>query len=77
MYVAAHEITVLSACAKIHPLYMHAQLSNEGRGLIVGLMFHSFPHSAVGNMSGNRCESDCRSRGGEFYPGPVPYFRAD
>ena len=24
------------------------------------------PHSAVGNMSGNRCESDCRSRGHEF-----------
>ena len=21
------------------------------------------PHSTVGNMSGNRCESDCRSRG--------------
>ena len=30
--------------------------------------------SAVGNVSGNRCESDCRSRGREFDPGPVPYF---
>ena len=28
-------------------------------------------------MSGNRCESDCRSRGREFYPGPVPFFRGD
>ena len=35
------------------------------------------PHSAVGNMSGYRCVSDCRSRGREFDPGPVPYFRGD
>ena len=27
--------------------------------------------SAVGNMSGYRCESDCRSRGCEFDPGLV------
>ena len=33
--------------------------------------------SAVGNVSGYRCVSDCRSRGREFYPGPVPYFRGD
>ena len=35
------------------------------------------PRSAVGNVSGNRCESDCRSKGREFDPGPVPYFRGD
>ena len=35
------------------------------------------PQSAVGNVSGNRCESDCRSRGREFDPGPIPYFRGD
>ena len=35
------------------------------------------PHSAVGNVSGYRCGSDCRSRGREFDPGPVPYFRGD
>ena len=35
------------------------------------------PRSAVGNVSGNRCESDCRSRGREFDPGPVPYFLGD
>ena len=29
-----------------------------------------FSRSAVGNVSGNRCESDCRSRGCEFDPGP-------
>ena len=33
--------------------------------------------STVGNVSGNRFESDCRSRGGEFDPGPVPYYRGD
>ena len=33
--------------------------------------------SAVGNMSGYRCVSDCRSKGREFDPGPVPYFRGD
>ena len=35
------------------------------------------PHSAVCNMSDNRWESDCRSRGHEFDPGPVPFFRGD
>ena len=35
------------------------------------------PRSAVGNVSGYRCVSDCRSRGREFNPGPVPYFRGD
>ena len=35
------------------------------------------PRSAVGNMSGYRCVSGCRSRGREFDPGPVPYFRGD
>ena len=35
------------------------------------------PRSAVGNVSGNIYESDCRSRGREFDPGPVPYFRGD
>ena len=35
------------------------------------------PRSAVGNVSGNRCESACRSRGREFDPRLVPYFRGD
>ena len=35
------------------------------------------PRSAVGNVSGYRCVSDCRSRGREFDPGTVPYFRGD
>ena len=39
--------------------------------------FFTGPHNAVGNVSGYRCVSDCRSRGREFDPGPVPYFRGD
>ena len=37
----------------------------------------TWPRSTVGNVSGYRCEADCRSRGREFDPGPVPYFRGD
>ena len=33
------------------------------------------PRSAVSNVSGYRSVSDCNSRGREFDPGPVPYFR--
>ena len=40
-------------------------------------MLGAGPRSAVGNVSGYRCLSDCRSRGREFDPGPVPYFRGD
>ena len=32
------------------------------------------PCSAVGNVSGYRCVSDCRSRGREFDPSPVHTF---
>ena len=37
----------------------------------------TMPRSAVGNVSGYRCVSDCNSRGRELDPGPVPYFRGD
>ena len=35
------------------------------------------PRSAVGNVSGNRCESDCRSRGSwiRFRPDPILSWR--
>ena len=52
--------------------------SYMGRSL---LLIHSVKmastraRSAVGNVSGYRCVSDCRSRGLKFDPGPVPYFR--
>ena len=29
------------------------------------------------DMNVRECVSDCRSRGREFDPGPVPYFRGD
>ena len=41
------------------------------------ILLHCIAYSAVGNVSGNRCESDCRSRVREFDPGPFPYFRRD
>ena len=44
--------------------------------LIYDKMF-TRPSSAVGNVSGYRCVPDCHSRGREFDPGPVPYFRGD
>ena len=44
--------------------------------VVVGRLFAG-PRSAVGNMSGYRCVSDCRSRDHEFDSGLVPYFRGD
>ena len=35
------------------------------------------PHSADSNLSGYRCVFVCRSRGSEFDPRLVPYFRGD
>ena len=35
------------------------------------------PHSADCKVFDYRCVSDCRSRGHEFDPSPVPYFRRD
>ena len=35
------------------------------------------PRSPVGNVSGNRCESVCKTRVREFDAGQVPYFRGD
>ena len=36
-------------------------------------MYSTGQRSAVGKVSGYRCVSECRSRGREFDPGPVPY----
>ena len=44
---------------------------------VLNLKKKAGPRSAVGNVSGYRCVSDCISRGREFDPGPVPYFRGD
>ena len=40
-------------------------------------LFRTGPRSAVGNVSGYRWMPDHKSRGREFDPGPVPYFRED
>ena len=60
---------------KYPPEKLLPQFDNVPRSVVEGLW--TGPRSAVGNVSGNRCESDCRSRGREFDPGPVPYFRGD
>ena len=62
-------------CCALH--YVHSNFATilMGKRELVALL--SLPRSAVGNVFGNRCESDCRSRGCEFDPGPVPYFRGD
>ena len=81
--------TVISVCEGIHLLchtfvlmfdvpvnsYGHVEIC---LGLPEPSLFaYTGPRSAVGNLSGYRCKSDCRSRGCEFDPGPVPYFRGD
>ena len=64
-------------------MQLHVILSNFVRSFTVRNCIHLIyttttgPRSAVGNVSGYRCVSDCRSRGREFDPGPVPYFRGD
>ena len=57
--------------AKLYGGYLYFRFSVYIVILLAG------PRSAVGNVSGYRCVSDCRSRGREFDPGPVPYFRGD
>ena len=64
-------------------LYVHSSIAiilMGKRELVALLNLSSWctgPRSAVGNVSGYRCVSDCNSRGCEFDPGPVPYFRGD
>ena len=38
---------------------------------------HTQLRSQVGNVSGCRYVSDCRSRGRDFDPDPVPFLRVD
>ena len=70
---------------KLFQIAAEAYSNTQFRDLILPVCIHYAscthplhgPRSAVGNVSGYRCESDCRSRGREFDPGPVPYFRGD
>ena len=61
-------------CAQKNRLIETVLLSTHN---ICCCFFFAGPRSAVGNVSGYRCVSDCSSRGREFDPGPVPYFRGD
>ena len=67
----------------IYKLYLIKLNGNRGSYMTAHVLLillnkvRAGPRSAVGNMSGYRCVSDCRSRGREFDPGPVPYFRGD
>ena len=56
-------------CAKLTK-FIHLQINSYTK-IFTG------PLSIVGNLSGHRCVSDCRSRGHEFDPCWVPYFRGD
>ena len=57
--------------------YMMKTFRNKCKRLLDHVLNPTGPRSAVGNVSGSRCESDCRSRGQEFDHGPVPYFHGD
>ena len=58
----------------LHPYFVY--ISTEGYGESEHIQTCAGPCSAVGNMSGYRCMSDCRSRGCEFdRPGPILSWR--
>ena len=59
-------VTHSSSCTRTHNL-VYIQLHTNYTGA----------RSAVGKVSGCRYFSDCRSRGREFDPSPVPYFHGD
>ena len=47
---------------------MSVKLLNEHHLELLSLINAAQARSAVGNVSGNKCESDCRSRGREIDP---------
>ena len=75
-----HPAMILGVCASIIPFPDHNQVGKP-LSLINPLLpnnaFFTGLRSIVGNVSGYRCESDCRSRGREFNPGLVTYFCGD
>ena len=64
-------------CLDVNIMLFLVELLSLFVAICLRLTKNTRPCSAVGNMSGNRCESVCRSRGHEFDPGPVPYFHGD
>ena len=61
----------------LNGLTSNLYLLDANRRLLMLVKGFTGPRSTVGNVSGYRCVSDCRSRGREFDPGPVPYFCGD
>ena len=72
--VQAKEICIMSNKG-ILQILLTLVYSIDSKIIILGVIHKSYINS--GNVSGYRCVSDCRSRGREFDPGPVPYFRGD
>ena len=61
----------------LEPAHINASYLFFVNMLLEPVHINTRPRSAVGNMSGYRCVSDCRSRCREFDPGLVPYFCGD
>ena len=51
--------------------------ANSKKGKIFLCQLYRLIYTGPCSAVGYRCESDCRSRGREFDPDPVPYFRGD
>ena len=58
-------------CSKIQTLFFFCSQRNVGYQGLNSENASTRPLSTVGN------KSDCRSRGREFNPGPIPYFHGD
>ena len=70
-------LTLIEHSSDLQRLWSDCAYVQAGLRLCWSHIPHTGPRSAVGNVSGYRCVSDCTSRGREFDPGPVPYFRGD
>ena len=52
-------------------------LTDKSKFHIWNTFFNLLPMIDEFFLIDDKCESDCRSRGLEFDPGPVPYFHGD
>ena len=83
IFIKLHQTVSLSEPMTQVCRLIEVNVTHQGNGIYpsiscrLHIWSYTGPRSAVGNVSGYRCVSDCRSRGREFDPGPVPYFRGD
>ena len=63
-------VVVIGPLAKVSLGYVRFSVDIATPSKISQVCFNN----AVGNVSGYKCMSDCRSRGREFDPGLVAYF---